>query len=192
MPSDDRRFDPHKKHTLTDPQRRTRWNPPQLLGQLGIRPEQIVLDLGCGPGFWTLPLAEIVGANGKVWALDVSQEMLDAMSKRHPPAHVHLLRSELPHIDLPDASVDWIWAAFVAHEVEPLESLAEEIRRVLRPGGRLAILDWRPDAVHDDGPPRHHRLDPATVRRALQEIGFSLLPSDWQHEDAYLLLAGLG
>ena len=65
----------------------------------------------------------------------------------------------------------------------------EEMRRVLRPSGRIGLLDWHPDAVHDDGPPRHHRLEPKVVQDALQKSRFRLLPSDWKDEDAYLLLA---
>jgi ubiquinone/menaquinone biosynthesis C-methylase UbiE len=102
---------------------------------------------------------------------------------------VRLLRSELPHIDLPDASVDWIWGAFVVHEVEPLAGLMHEMRRVLRTGGQVALLDWSPDAASSDGPPSHHRLSPATVTAALQAAGFEVLPERWRHEDGYLIEA---
>jgi ubiquinone/menaquinone biosynthesis C-methylase UbiE len=189
MPPHDRRFDPEHHAALNSAERAARWQPMQLLQRLDIRPGQTVLDLGCGPGFWTFPLADIVGSQGVVWALDVSQEMLDALSERNPPSQVRLLRSELPRINMPNASANWIWGAFLAHEVEPLADLIMEIRRVLRPGGRVGLLDWCPDAVREDGPPRHHRLDPEVVRRALQENGFGLISSDWEHEDAYLILA---
>lgn len=189
MSNHDRRFDPKHHSALSNAERKARWQPLNLLQRLGIQPGRTTLDLGCGPGFWTLPLAEIVGAQGVVWALDVSQEMLDVLADAQPPAQVRLLRSELPKIDLPDASVDWIWGAFVVHEVEPLGGLMEEMRRVLRPSGRIGLLDWHPDAVHDDGPPRHHRLEPKVVQDALQKSRFRLLPSDWKDEDAYLLLA---
>jgi ubiquinone/menaquinone biosynthesis C-methylase UbiE len=185
----ERRFNPQQRQALRNAEREAKWQPRNLLQRLGIQPGQSVLDLGCGPGFWTLPLAEIVGASGIVWALDVSQEMLDALREQRPPATVRLLRSELPRIDLPDASVDWIWGAFVFHEVEPLGGLISEIQRVLRPGGRLAILDWRPDAAHKDGPPRQHRLSPETIKQNLTAAGFEILPQDWQHKDAYLIEA---
>jgi ubiquinone/menaquinone biosynthesis C-methylase UbiE len=189
MSPHDRRFDPKHHAALNSAERAARWQPMQLLKSLDIRHSQTVLDLGCGPGFWTFPLADIVGPQGIVWALDVSQEILEALSARNPPSQVRLLRSELPRIDLPDASLNWIWGAFMLHEVEPLVDLLKEARRVLRPGGRFGLLDWRPDAVHEDGPPRHHRLDPEVVRRTLQENGFRLILSNWEHEDAYLILA---
>lgn len=191
MPNHDRRFDPQKRHGLHSAERTAKWQPRRLLGSLGIQPGQTALDLGCGTGFWTLPLAELVGPTGLVWALDVSQEMLDALAERRPPETVRPLRSELPHVDLPDAAVDWIWGAFVVHEVEPLDALMAELRRVLRPGGQVALLDWRPDAVSNDGPPPHHRLSPAVVSAALQSAAFEVLPPNWQHEDGYLIEARL-
>lgn len=67
--------------------------------------------------------------------------MLDGLTDRQPPPTVRSLCSELPRIDLPEAAADWIWGAFVIHEVEPLADLMDEMRRVLRPGGQVAILD---------------------------------------------------
>src|SRR5689334_9406289 len=101
MDSERRRFDPGRKDVLLSEQRQARWAPLHFLARFNLAPGQRVVDVGCGPGFWTLPLAEIVGPSGAVWALDVSQEMLDALASRRPPAQVHLLRSELPRIDLP-------------------------------------------------------------------------------------------
>lgn len=189
MTAHERRFDPHHRELLLDPARWAKWDPPRLLATLDLHPGESVVDLGCGPGFWTFPLAEIVGPEGVVWALDVSPEMLEALAARHPPRQVRPLRSELPHIDLPDASVDAVWGAFVVHEVEPLDALMREIHRVLRPGGRVGLLDWRPDAVSEEGPPRSHRVAPEVVRQALEAAGFHILPTGWQHEDAYLIRA---
>jgi len=185
----ERRFDPRHRQTLLGVERQARWDPPRFLARLGLQAGQTVLDLGCGPGFWTLPLAEIVGPQGTVWALDVSQEMLDALAARHPPSQVRLLRGELPAIDLPDGSVDWIWSAFLFHEVEPPEQLAAEMRRVTRPGGKVAVLDWRPDAESGDGPPRSHRLSPAQIGEYLLAAGFQDAMQIWQDEDAYLVEA---
>jgi ubiquinone/menaquinone biosynthesis C-methylase UbiE len=189
MSPDDRRFDHHKMHALISPEREARWDPPRFLSRLAIQSGQSILDLGSGPGFWSLPLAEIVGANGTIWALDVSQEMLDLLAQRNPPAQVHLLRAELPQIELPASSLDWVWAAFVFHEVTPPETLASEMRRLLKENGTVAVLDWRPDAVTEAGPPRHHRLSVEQVTKYLQEAGFTSVMQTWQDDDTYLLEA---
>lgn len=189
MSTDDRRFDQHKMHSLIGAEREARWDPPRFLARLGIQPGQTVLDLGSGPGFWSLSLAEIVGLNGKVWALDGSQEMLALLAQRNPPPQLHLLRAELPQVELPDASADWIWAAFVFHEVTPPEKLASEMRRLLKVGGQVALLDWRPDALAQAGPPRHHRVSVQAVTKYLLDAGFAAVKQTWQDDDNYLLEA---
>jgi ubiquinone/menaquinone biosynthesis C-methylase UbiE len=186
MDSHGHRFDPQNKDYLISAQREARWQPAKFMQRLSVSAGQRVLDLGCGPGLWTLPLADRVGPSGIVWALDVSQEMLDKLAGRHPPTQVRLLRSELPEIDLPVNSVDLTWAAFVLHEVTPLDHMLRELRRV---GTRAAILDWRPDATGEGGPPREHRLWPHEVITALQAAGFGLASQTWQDEDNYLIEA---
>lgn len=189
MTKDNRRFDPQKRDMLVGPERRARWNPTHLLPLAGLQAAQSALDLGCGPGFWTLPMAEIVGKNGQVIALDASPEMLQSLAAQSPPAHVRLMQGELPAISLPDDSMDFIWAALVFHEVTPPVLLAKEARRVLRLGHRLAVLEWRTDAATSIGPPLQHRLSPEQVHTCLLSAGFQEFQLIWQDEDTYLASA---
>lgn len=189
MAHDDRRFDPQRKGLLLSPEREERWDPPRFLDQFGMQPGQAILDLGSGPGFWTLPLADIVGLDGKVWALDASQELLDDLAARNPPPQVRLVQSVLPKIDLPDESVDLAWIAFAYHEVEAPERLAAELYRVLKPGGRVANLDWRPDAIGEPGPPRAHRLRPDQIVTWFSQAGLLNAQLTWQDDDSYLVQA---
>ena len=189
MTVDDRRFDHHKMHNLMSEDRHVRWNPSKFIERFDIRSGASVLDLGSGPSFWTFPLADKVGVSGNIWALDVSQEMLGELAKHHPPKQVHLLQSELPKINLPDASIDWIWTAFVFHEVTPPQKLAEEMFRVAKAEGVAAVLDWRPDAVGESGPPRHHRLSIEQVTKFLRKAGFRSIKNTWQDDEAYLIEA---
>ena len=189
MTHDDKRFDPQRQHRLLTAERHAYWNPPQFLTRFDLHPGQTVLDLGAGPGFWTLPLGEKVGTTGQVWAVDVSQELLDTLASRQPPDQVKFKRSELPTIDLPDAFSDFAWLAFVFHEVEPPEKLASELRRVLRFGGRVAVLDWRPDAETDQGPPRADRVTPDQVIGWLTTAGFTSAQKTWHDLDNYLVEA---
>lgn len=185
----ERRFDPADRAGLTSAARWARWNPPHLLALAGLQPGQTALDLGSGLGFWTLPMAEIIGAEGQVIALDVSPEMLEALAAENPPPHVRLLHDELPAINLLDASIDFIWAAFILHEMESPTALVAEMRRVLRPGGRIAVLDWRPDAQSRNGPPRAHRLSSQQVEECLCAAGLTSVHLTWHNQDAYLFSA---
>lgn len=190
MSNNDKRFNPEKRHGLLGEERQARWNPPQFLRQFGLQPGQTALDLGCGPGFWTLPLAEIVGPTGKVWALDVSQEMLDTLAEQQPPAHVIPVLGELPEIGLETAVTDFIWSAFVYHEVDG--DLPAEMLRVSRPGGQVAILEWRPDAADQSGPPGDHRVWPDQVKLALERVGFTQVTEAWRDANAYVVTAYKG
>ncbi len=190
MSDNDKRFDPQKRHGLLSEGRQARWNPPQFLQQFAVQPGHAALDLGCGPGFWTLPLADIVGPTGKVWALDVSQEMLDTLAGQQPPAYVIPVLGELPEIGLATAVTDFIWSAFVYHEVEG--NLATEMLRVSRPGGLVAILEWRPDAADQSGPPGDHRVWPDQVKLALQQAGFIQVAEAWRDDNAYVITARKG
>jgi ubiquinone/menaquinone biosynthesis C-methylase UbiE len=192
MQHEEKRFDPRRKGYLLGPERESHWNPPEFLRRLSLQEGQTVADLGSGPGFWTFPLAAIVGPHGRVWALDGSRELLDDLNVRNPPPQVQVVQSELPHIALPDRSVDLIWAAFVVHEVDPLEQFVSEMRRTLGPAGRIAILDWRPDAIGEAGPPRNHRLSSEMVLAVLTAGGFPEVSLTWRDEDTYLVEAQSG
>lgn len=187
--SEGHRFDPQRYHTLISPARLARWQPAHFLSRFALPAGSRILDLGCGPGFWSLPLAEISGRSGQVLACDASLELLSVLAAARPPAWLHPVQNELPGMPFAPAWADFIWAAFVAHEVHDLPLLAGEMRRVLKPGCRAAILEWRPDPASSDGPPLAHRLSPERVARALSAVGFSPVRTAWQDPDTYLIEA---
>jgi ubiquinone/menaquinone biosynthesis C-methylase UbiE len=188
MSADEKRFDPQKRRGLLSEERQARWDPPTFLRQFGLRPGQTALDLGSGPGFWTLPLADLVGPTGTVWALDVSQQMLDTLAEQQPPSHVVPVLDELPAIGLETDVADFVFAAFVYHEVEG-DRLATEMLRVARPGGQVAVLEWWPDGAHQSGPPNHHRVWPDAVKQDLRKAGFARVVEAWRDAEAYLITA---
>lgn len=186
---DERRFPVEARHRLLDERLYRRWDPPGFLERLTLEPGETVADLGCGPGFWTLPLAEAVGPDGRVYAIDASAEMLRTLGERRPPPWVTPRQAELPDTGLPDASVDVAWLASAYHEVPDGRRLAAELRRIVRPGGRVLVLEWRPDGVSESGPPRSHRLQPDDVMAWLREAGFAGARVAWQDDDNYLVEA---
>lgn len=103
-----------------------------------------VLDMGCGPGFFTIEMAKLVGETGKVIAADIQQGMLDKVA-------VKIRGTELEHrIDLHicledvigiSQKVDFILAFWMVHEVPDQKRLIEEMKSVLNPGGRIWIIE---------------------------------------------------
>ncbi len=162
---------------LDDPERR-RWLPPEeVVARLGLREGMRVADVGAGTGYFTLPMAAAVGASGSVDAVDLQPAMLERLrgKLRHPaaPANVRLHDGDAARTGLEDAAVDLYFLANVYHELDARPLMLQEARRVLRPGGRLAILDWRADLVPPPGPPAEHRMP---VEQVLRE----LMAADWR------------
>jgi ubiquinone/menaquinone biosynthesis C-methylase UbiE len=162
--------------------------PEAVLRHLDLAPGHRLLDLGAGPGYFAVPAARLVTPGGVVVAADVQPAMLDALMGRLrealPVVPVHTTESALP---FPDRFFDAALAAHVLGECVAPKSLLEEVRRTLRPGGRLLVVDWRPDA-HGPGPPAGDRLAPDTVSRLLREAGFTapILPEVGPHHFAAL------
>ena len=167
------KFDPERRHLLLDPSRVAYLPAKTVLRRFPVRRGFTVVDVGCGPGYFTIPLAEIVGDSGRVYAVDVEDVMLGDLRNRaaeRPGLRVDTLRSIEDEIPLPDQSVDLAFMACVLHELDGLGTL-REASRVLRPSGVLGIVEWK-KIKQDIGPPREHRLSPTAAGAMLRRGGF--------------------
>lgn len=168
------KFTPQNWERLLSNERRRLLDPDKFLDGTDIREGDTVADIGAGPGFFTLPLAERVGPTGKVYALDVAPEMVDQLKLRGLPPQVEILLSGESSLPLPDAVADIALLAFVLHEVHDQTRFLAELRRVLRPAGRLVLLEWIPQE-EPTGPPLHERIAPEDASRILTVAGFRVL-----------------
>lgn len=110
----------------------------------GIREGESVLDLGCGSGFDVFQCSKRVGATGKVYGVDFTQEMLDRairMQKERNITNVEFIRADIETLPLPDNSVDVVISNCVINLVPDKFKVLCEIWRVLKAGGRVAISD---------------------------------------------------
>ncbi len=169
------KFDPASMEKLLRAERAEFQPVEPLLRLLDPRPGERYADIGCGPGYFALPVAERVRPGGKVYALDIAPEML-AMCRRRARERglddiVVTLQNGEHTIPLEATSVDGAWLANVFHELEaPLEFL-REVRRILRPQGKLIVIDWEPVEM-EMGPPLEHRVPREAVCEALEAAGF--------------------
>ena len=153
----------------------------------GIRPGDILLDLGCGSGAEVLRAARIVGPSGKAIGVDMTDEMLElagANLRVSGLTNVEFLKGEIEALPLPDASVDVILSNCVLNLSPDKPSAFGEAFRVLRPGGRFVVADVViPGAVEPDPDWRSRvsawtsceagALTEAEYRRGLEGAGFS-------------------
>jgi ubiquinone/menaquinone biosynthesis C-methylase UbiE len=171
----DRRFPASQAQRLEDPERLV-WLPPaDVLRALTLQIGQTVVDVGAGTGFFAVPLAHAIGPNGKVYAVDAQAQMLQWISAKIEKAgltNIVLVHAEASATTLPPSSCDLYLKANVWHELEDRETVLTEAKRVLKPAGRIAILDWRPDVERVAGPPLDHRIASDDVQEELRRSGF--------------------
>jgi len=149
---------------------------------LGLRPGQTVADIGAGEGEWSEALSRFVGARGHVFSTEVVQYKVDGLEDRFREDGLGNVSAVLGTEDatgLAPASCDAILLRLVYHHLTRPVPLANDLRRVLRPGGRLAIVDFVPQAHMPDvaGVPARggHGVRPEDVIDELGAAGFRLL-----------------
>ena len=169
-----KKFDPKKRKKLNNPVR-LEWLPPALIWSLvGGTSGSTFVDIGAGTGYLTREMASIAGPTVRIHALDIEPLMIEEMQNTLPvngPIKPQLMaRDQLPFVD---NSVDGIWMITLFHELEPAEPLLKEIRRVLRSGGNLLIVDWeKKEEACEHGPPLEHRVAVNTTKQQVTKTGF--------------------
>lgn len=135
-------------YLLINPLRRLIHDPRRILEPF-VRPGMTVLDIGCAMGFFTLPMAEMVGESGRVIAVDVQERMLAALRKRAARAglggRISARLAGVDRLELDDLAgqVDFALAFAVVHEVGDAAGLFRELSALLKPGGACLIAEPR-------------------------------------------------
>jgi ubiquinone/menaquinone biosynthesis C-methylase UbiE len=149
----------------------------QLVAALGLKPGDVVADLGCGTGYYTRPLARTVGTNGLVYAVDIQPEMLQILTNKLAAEGLPNVRAVLGSAtdpNLPRDALDLILMVDVYHEFDqPFEMMATMIP-ALKPEGRIAIVEFRGEdpalAIK-----RLHKMTEAQVKKEM-----AVHPLQWQ------------
>ena len=147
---------------------------------------EVWADIGCGPGFFTLPLAKKVN---KVFAIDISNEMLGICKRRAEEQklkNIKYIKSEGVAISLEDDSVDKVLLVNVFHELQERSKIVEELNRILKLEGHAFIIDWKYEKM-DFGPPLEHRVTIQEVTHDLTTNGFTFVRSWDIYEIDYVL-----
>ncbi|MEO7086263.1 MAG: methyltransferase domain-containing protein [Gemmatimonadaceae bacterium] len=160
--------------------------PEHLAEELDVRQHGIVAVIGSSPERYALPLVPRVGTNGIIYSLDASDPSI-VRPALDLPSQIRVRHSSRDLLPLPDHSVDLALLAFVLRQIAHLRTMLTEIRRVLRPGGRIAVADWIRQEERE-GPTREERVSAATCERWLAAIGFGLLGQRALNRSQYLII----
>jgi len=151
-------------------------NPDRAIDVLKLEKGSTVADVGAGSGYMTVKLAKKVGPQGKVYANDIQQGMLDLLSKRITKSKLTNVSTVLGTQDdpkLPADTLDLVIMVDVYHELSQPQVMLRHIRDSLKPGGRLVLLEYRKE--DPDIPIRpEHKMSVADAKLEVEAEGFKL------------------
>lgn len=156
---------------------RAKWQKPEdVVAALKLEPGERVADVGCGPGYFTIPIAKAVGPTGKVWAVDIETKML-ARTREHAVA-AGLANIEYVHCAaddplLPGGGVNTILIVNTFHHFSDRRAYLAKLRKALSPGGRIVNIDFipKPQEKRGFGPPLEMQLPRETVDADMASAG---------------------
>jgi ubiquinone/menaquinone biosynthesis C-methylase UbiE len=154
-------------------------DPSIIISQLGISPGIVAADFGCGSGYFTLPLAQLIGEEGVVHALDILPQALETVESKAKMMNLNnvvITRVNLEKIGgskLPDAGVDWIILKDMLFQNQQKEVILQEIHRVLRPTGKAFVAEWEKNGS-TVGPEQTLRMTKEDLNKLLQENKFKV------------------
>jgi ubiquinone/menaquinone biosynthesis C-methylase UbiE len=170
-----RRFDEAEKwaKVFDDPARDEWQKPDEVVDALGLKPDAIVADLGAGTGYFAVRIARRV-AQGKVYAADAEADMVRYLGERADREHLGNIVPVLAGADAANLPVpaDLILVVDTYHHIGDRTQYFTRLQASLRPGGRLVIVDFKPDSPA--GPPPQHRIPAEKVEEELAAAGYTL------------------
>ena len=160
-------------HVFDDPGRDAWQKPHEVIAALKLAPDAVVADIGSGTGYFAVRFANMV-PEGKVYGVDIEPGMVEYLSERAQREHRANLVAIAGAADDPrlPEKADLILMVDVFHHIENRKDYFRRLHGALKPGGRIAIIDFRLDSP--DGPPKHARLAPGQVSAELKAAGYTL------------------
>ena len=171
-------MDPARIDALRSPARLDHFEPSLIWSELGFGASGVAVDVGSGVGFVSLPLARAFPA-AEIYGCDILAGMVELLREAATAEGLNNLTSlqmQPGRIPLSDDYADLLVMAQVHHELDAPALLLLECRRVLRPNGQIAIVDWK-DEDNGVSPPAGRRVPPDVIRGQLKSAGFSQLTS---------------
>ena len=184
------KFDPKDMDLLLSPERKRSLDTHRLLSTVPIMTHHWVADIGCGPGYLTVPLGKYL-FDGKVFAFDVQQQMLDAAQQTLDTVHltnVEVIKSKESKLPLEDSVLDGALMAFVLQEARYPRALLKDAVRCLKKSGWIAILEWHKRDT-EDGPQIEQRIEENKMHDLIEDVGLRLRSTRDLNGSQYMVMA---
>ena len=159
-----------------------------ILNLSGINLHDTVAEIGCGPGYFTLPLAKYL-VSGSLYALDIDDDMLKACESRVSQAqmgNVEILKCGEFDFPLENESVDGAFLAFVIQQSPDKQRFLNAVREIIHPKGWCSILEWYKIET-ETGPPLERRIDPQDMQKIAEDVGFRNVTTRSLNAEQYLM-----
>jgi ubiquinone/menaquinone biosynthesis C-methylase UbiE len=181
---EDRKFNPEHRDKLNNPERLEKLDPQKIWDFINYKHPGAIIDIGAGTAFITAALGELE-PKAHIDAFDIEPVMVEEMRSTLPEysritPHLMVV-NQLP---LPDEYADVVWMINLLHELKKPFLLLKEIKRVLKPNGKLLIIDWaKKQEACESGPPLDHRIDEATITSLMVDADFSNIKTTEEFTD---------
>ncbi|HEU4343902.1 MAG TPA: class I SAM-dependent methyltransferase [Candidatus Binatia bacterium] len=171
---------------------RDQWQQPErVIEALQIRPGERIADLGSGSGYFTFRLAKAAGPNGKVYAVDIDRDLNEALAaraKKESFANIEVILAKPDDPLLPSADVDLIFTSNTYHHLQDRVRYFANLKKYLRPGGRIAIIDFNQKAWLE-GLLRHYTPSDL-IQREMEQAGYVVgREFDFLEKQSFLVFA---
>jgi predicted methyltransferase len=163
----------HWAHVFDDPKRDGWQKPHEVIQALALKPNAIIADIGAGTGYFAVRFGNMV-PQGRVYGVDIEPDMVKYLAeraKREKRDNVIAVQGTPENPKLPEKA-DLILMVDVFHHIDNREQYFRNLRASLRPGGQIAIIDFRLDSP--EGPPKAARIAPERVISELKSAGYRL------------------
>jgi SAM-dependent methyltransferase len=174
-------------HVFDDPERDAWQKPHAVIEALALKPDTAVADVGAGTGYFAARLANML-PKGIVYAVDLEPDMvryLGERAKREGLANLKPVQAAAGDARLPE-KVDLVLLVDVYHHIEARERYFRRLSASLRPGARVAVIDFRLDSP--EGPPKAARIAPEQVKAELARAGYALAEEHGFLQRQYFLI----
>ena len=162
---------------LEDPKRDAYQKPHEVIHALNLTPGEVIADIGAGSGYFTFHLARHVGDKGKVYAVDVSPDMILHVNRRIREFKVNNVVTILADPDdplLPDASVNRFFICDVWHHVDNQAKYLSLMKKMLKPGGEVIMIDFHKKEL-PVGPPMKMKIAREDLIKQMESNGYRVI-----------------